>query len=490
MAAKILIVLPYSGAQFTGGLAVVNEQLTKALAERHDVKLLTYELNERARATQPGHGRAQILVIQSEETKSMKDPGGRDGEKDRKRLYELINSREIILGNQVVKLLGNWSPDYILGHSRFSGPAAILLKMERFKKAKVGYFLHSYPPVEGMLLSGYEAFEEPVNVESSKKKLEEETGWIYQADVVLAMGPLMRWGATLMLESKGVQQPRVHEVISGVTPCDGFHRPPDKNAGVTLLLSGRASAPVKGFQDIVVAALQLRNADREKKVLKFPVCIKVRGMNEVKFPSYSDRKNEPHEERTVSSHTVQEWTNGVFGESLKGDRVSIEVLDMVPQEKVLDEYRSAHGVLTAAYLEHFGLVPFEALGTGRPVLVSELSGSGQFLTSRYDKLGKECVVEDFIPSRPRPLTNAVLKSVSVNAFDNRPNAWEQAIRELVNNIDARIDNANKLKKRLTDDYTIANFAQSITAAFAKDWDGRITRQIAGGKVEEVPKTEQ
>lgn len=472
--AKILIVLPYSGAQFTGGLAVVNEQLTRALAEYHDVKLLTFELNKQANATQQGHGRAQILFIQSDEAKNMKDPGGRDGAKDRKRLYELINSKDVILGGEVQHLLGNWSPDCILGHSRFSGPAAILLKENRFKQAKVGYFLHSYPPVEGILLTGYEAFEEQVDAESSQQKLKEETDWIYRADVVLAMGPLMRWGATLMLQGQ-VKQPRVHEVISGVEPCKASD-PPAKNAGIILLLSGRASAPVKGFQDIVIAALQLRNADRENKgLLKFPVHIKVRGMNEAKYG-----------ERTVDSNSVQEWTDGVFGKRLDSDMVSIEVLDMVPQDRIVAEYQSAHGVLTAAYIEHFGLVPFEALGVGRPVLVSELSGSGQFLASRYDKVGSECVVEDFT-SRRRPLTEDVLKGIAADAFDNRPNAWQQAILALVNNIDARIADAQSLSKRLVNDYTIADFAQSVVAAFDQRWNGKITVQIAGGDIEEASK---
>lgn len=509
MEKKILIVLPYSGAQFTGGLAVVNEQLTKALAADHKVKLLIYELEDSAMPTPQGHGEAEILVIKSNETKAMKNPGGKDGGEHRKRLYELINSPDVILGQEVKELLNGWKPDYILGHSRFSGPAAILLRDNLFKDAKVGYFFHSYPPVEGMLLRGYEAFEEKVDINSAQQKLDEEAGWIYDADVVLAMGPLMRWGATLMLESKGVKNPRVHEVISGVT-ADKQKLPkvnekeevtevtPDEQKlpkvnekeEVTLILSGRASAPVKGFQDIVVAALQLRNAAPEAMKLEKHVCIKVLGMNETTFPPYTDHQQLEPKQRTVSAQTVQEWVDGLFGERKDGDAVRIQVLPMVPQNKVMEAYRSAHGVLSAAYLEHFGLVPFEALSCRRPVLVSELSGSGQFLMSRYGDLGKECVVQDFAPNYPRPLTNAVLKSIASDAFDNRPNAWQNAIRDLVNNIQMRIENADKLADKLMKEYTIENFAQSVVAAFDNEWDGKITWQIADGKVEVVPSEKQ
>ena len=478
--AKILIILPYSGAQFTGGLAVVNEQLTKALAEKHDVKLLTCELPPRAMATREGHGRAELLVIPSQVTSKMKDPGGRDGDEERKVLYQLINSEEVILGKDVAQLLGDWQPEVILGHSRFSGPAAIKLKQKRFNNAKVGYFLHSYPPVEGLLLSGYEAFEEAVNAQSAEAKLNEEKEWIGQADVVLAVGPMMRWGATLMLDSLGRKQPRVHEVIPGIMPADTCKTkvPIEIGKEVTFLLCGRASAPVKGFQDMVIAALQLRNADREEvRKLKVGVHIKVRGMSTAK---YGERQ-----ERIVTSETVQKWTDGVFGDQCKDDRVRIEVLESVPQDKIMAEYQSAHGVLTAAYLEHFGLVPFEALGCGRPVLVSEMSGSGQFLKSRFPELGGPCVVEDFTFPGQRPFTSTVLKRFSRDAFDARPDAWERAIFDLANNIEARIAAAGKLMEQLADNYTISHFAVSVLAAFQPQWDGKITRQMAGGEVQEV-----
>lgn len=74
--ANILIVSPFSGAKFTGGLAVVNEQLTKALvAENHEVKLLTFQLNEKVTATKEGHGGAEICPFRVKKRKACRTPG-------------------------------------------------------------------------------------------------------------------------------------------------------------------------------------------------------------------------------------------------------------------------------------------------------------------------------------------------------------------------------------------------------------------------------
>ena len=435
----------------------------------------------------------------------MVDPGGKKGEQDRKTLYDIINNPEVILGEGVAKLLEKWTPDIILGHSRFSGPAAILLKQNRFANAKVGYFLHSYPLVEGALLTGYEAFEEKTDVASARRKLEEEKEWIGKSDVVLAMGPLMRWAATLMLE-KSKEKPRVHEVISGVPNIEVAGKgSKDTGDEVVLLLSGRANAPVKGFQDIVMAALLLRSRHEE---LMHKVRIKVRGMAEATY-------GEGETKRTISHETVQEWMNGVLDEGTRAklpngkiiqiakgrivespgesaptldqlSKVTVEVLETVSQDQVMNEYQSADAVLSAAYIEHFGLVPLEALACGRPVLVSEFSGAGQFLATRFEKDGEACVVKDLLSSYDRPLSSKVLREVPANAFDERPKKWAEAIVGLVNNIGSRKERAEALKANLKQDYTMTHFAQSVVSAFEVEWDGRTTRQIAKGMIENVP----
>jgi glycogen synthase len=168
---RILAVLPYSRRTFGGGLAVFSAQLPKALAqEEYDVRLLTMELPAKCSPDPDEHKGVKILTIKNEESKAMVGPGSAAGEMDRSRLYELINSEQVLLSDDVKTLIteGRWSPDIIVGHSRFSGLAAILLKQKQFKQAKAAYFIHSIP-VEGTVLKGYEAYLKTIQAGSAVK---------------------------------------------------------------------------------------------------------------------------------------------------------------------------------------------------------------------------------------------------------------------------------------------------------------------------------
>jgi hypothetical protein len=68
---NILIVLPYSGRSFGGGLAVFNQELTKALGVEHHVKLLIINLRDTAKEgiksdinpKREDHGNVDIIPI-------------------------------------------------------------------------------------------------------------------------------------------------------------------------------------------------------------------------------------------------------------------------------------------------------------------------------------------------------------------------------------------------------------------------------------------
>ena len=150
--ARILVVLPYSGAKVGGGLANVNQELTEALSLKHEVKLLTVKLPEHSAPDQNKHGDAKIVFIEHPEAAKMTNPGRIDTE--RNRLYEIINNAPDSAKSAAELGLGDdWTPDIIIGHSRFSGPAAIKLRDKFYKKAKVYYFVHSVP-AEGVIVFG------------------------------------------------------------------------------------------------------------------------------------------------------------------------------------------------------------------------------------------------------------------------------------------------------------------------------------------------
>ena len=261
----ILVVLPYSGSKFGGGLSVLNYKFITALVTAgHKVKLLTMPFSHEA-ISPPAeeHKGCDIVYIPNDVTPKMGvEVGGPKGEDDRNKLYDLINDEKILLQTSVFEeiIKGEFDPELIIGHSRFSGPAAIMLKQQWFPKACVQYFLHSIP-VEGAALVGYEAYEMNMDADVAARKFEKEKKWMPRADLVVTMGPLIRAGAVMILEEAKAKKTRVHEVVPGITLTD--EEPVEFNGDghmPDLLLCGRASAPIKGLEDLLLAVRQCWDA--------------------------------------------------------------------------------------------------------------------------------------------------------------------------------------------------------------------------------------
>ncbi|HEX5871176.1 MAG TPA: glycosyltransferase family 4 protein [Longimicrobium sp.] len=483
--ADILIVLPYSGTGFGGGLAVLNQKLTRALAQQgHKVRLLTMQLPEKISANPDEHWPAQIITIQNKETAGMVGAGGADGEKQRDRLYELFNMEETLLssydiGNKPILdaiRCDGFEPGIIIGHSRFSGPAALLLKQRVFQRAKVEYFLHSFP-VEGSALTGYEAYEMKVDAELAKQKFEMEKKWMPRADVVVAMGPLIRAGAMLILGEATVKGARVHEAIPGIelTRQEPVTYAPRKVP--RLLFCGRASAPIKGLEDLLLAVRMLYDSG-------VPVEVDVLWWEQVTYGN--DRKASGQDPRVVDVAAAQKWVDEML--NIKNKKQELRVVTVLGKartsEEVVNAYRTHDAVLMPSYIEHFGLVPFEAAGHEVPVLVNKVSGSGMFLAdrSRFGEVGEMCVVKDFGGSMQDP--RDFLVNVKPDAFDQRPAAWAFAIQALVKDLPGRFRNAVALRDMLAN-YTYDHFAAAVVAVADAKWNGKNTYQGPGGQVVEA-----
>ncbi|HZS41099.1 MAG TPA: glycosyltransferase family 4 protein [Polyangia bacterium] len=472
---KILIVLPYSGKQINGGLAVLNEQLTAALvATNHDVRLLTFKLRDHLDAQQAGHGgaKAKILKLQHKDVLAMGAGNKLLDDNERDNLYKLFNDLEVLEQARAIDAIkeGGWTPDVIIGHSRFSGPAAVLLRDKHFKSARVEYFLHSYP-FEGAILTGYGAYEEEIDAQLALKKIKLEAAWMARADVVVAMGPLLTLGALHILEQAGVHAPRVHEAIPGVEGGKPQVRFRSQLDDIRVLMVARFNAPIKGLEDIVMAALELNQLRKDQRPAR-RVRLIVRGIGERTYAS---------DGRTINHATVNEWVKGALGH----DPHAAVTIDVKPLTKEIEkEYQMADAVLAPSYIEHFGLVPFEALGYGLPVLVNEISGSGMFLgdEQRFPSIGPPCVVRDFDPTVKRPLQpKDVLGWVRKSAFDNRPRAWADAILDLAKTLYRRSREATRLSAMLIGDYRMEHFANGVVNAADPHYAGR-TKQGARGVV--------
>lgn len=521
----ILIILPYSGNQFGGGLAVLNQKLTKALAGlEHRVKLVTMELPEQLLPVLDEHAPAEIIIIPHPDTKVMHEAGGPKGDKDRNRLYELINEDSVILNETLITEIkkNHFDPRLIIGHSRFSGPAAIKLKA-KFPQARVEYLLHSFP-VEGSALVGYEAYEEAsVGPDVAAKKMKEEGKWMPRADVVVGMGPLITAGALLILGDEKVKSPRVHEAIPGIE-LKAKYQPvkyTEPEGVPNLLLCGRGSAPIKGLEDLLLAVRRLWDdecpvhvdvlwwADKEyanptPRTFGNDYRSLTGGKGQWASPTGRElqafRRNAPWIEeavdrdelqlqfttRGVDLGAAQAWIDEVVGVSEPelaqfGLKRLVTLLGGRKGDAVEETYRAHHATLMPSYIEHFGLVPFESLSHGVPVLCNQVSGAGMFLgdSDRFPIWGPPCVVDDFAGSMDDP--RDFLVDVPITAFDKRPWAWTDAIKGLVKELPKRFTGANMLLEKLKQ-YTYDDFARSLVAAADTKFDGTVTKQGAGGEV--------
>lgn len=495
MSKNILVVLPYSGRAFGGGVAVFNEELCKALGDDNDVKLLTFDLwnstDQKSINPSSGSHKAEIIYINDVTRRELANPRGDDAE--RAKLYDEINDPSILFARDWAKDLGPaWKPDIIIGHSRFSGPAAIRIKQTLFPSAYVQYFLHSYP-VEGTVLVGHKAYGEDIDQRTAAKKLEDERRWMAQADMIVPVGGLLRAGAKLLV---GTHPVRIHECIGGAeihaiderkAPADGhFH----------LLFNGRANAPIKGLDDILVAAGRLNvmadeYAEKDKeKVTPFPtIDIHVRYWQE-KTITLGDAKKPGNDPTTVDVNTVQEYVDGAL-RKLDGDKrpiprkVSLKIHGI--SDDIMRDMLASHAVLMPSYIEHFGLVPGEALALGVPVLMNEVSGAAFFFSDpkRFGDAGKAFVVPDFCerisPSRPERFLDPGV--VPVDAYENRDEAWANAMLDLVEHLGERIEQAAEIGRILQKDYTWKHCAKALVAAAAITYDSYpITQQGPGGSL--------
>ena len=467
--AKILVVLPFSGAAVGAGLAIVNAQLTKALAaEGHDVKLLTLTLPKNSWPTQDEHGRAQIIQYPDETARMMVQPNSDDEE--RAKLYDIINALPD-KANPAQLGLDDWQPDIIIGHSRFSGPAAVKLRNRYFPKAQVLYFVHSIP-IEGVIVAGY-GVNKP---ETSEQKQIMEVQWMTQADVIVPVGPLIRLGVEKMLAEaypNPTQPFRVHEFIAGVTMPErtGPTEKPDKLDGAPeLLMIGRADAPLKGFEDMIIAAQTLRDN-------KVNIRLRIRGYGK-----------DPVAVKRVQEFVTTTLDGRTQGGSPDPMTLRIEVLPLTDtRDQLFVDIQRADGVLMPSYLEHFGLSPMDGLAFGKPILVNELSGFGMFIgdPQRFGKCGAACVVRDYT-GQEQPLTMANLEPPAKDVFDGRPDVWAIAMQDLVTNQRDRAMDAERLAKQL-DGYRWSYTVAALLASTQPDYRRRTTKQGPEGEVLVVEK---
>lgn len=392
---KILVLCDASGPGL-GGVPVFNEQISVALAARgHDVTLLTVD------QVRSGHEGVKLRTVQP--------------------CPEHVEGRHWLeqqVTTQHPTAFGLPDPqqqsfDLVIGHSRFSGPAAVAIRDTWYTEAKVTHFLHTSPE----RLPGFKYPNDPVKAaEKATRDSSIERVVMNRADAIVGVGPLLTDEAR-NLASTNPQVPTSHELVPGTRIEPLVQRAQQQGGPLQLLALGRADDALKGFEDAAKAVQLLRKQGVD-------VHLTVRGVPDNEVPDLQERFNR-----------------------LSDGNATVLPFSRDP-DAIRNDIRQADAVIMPSKHEGFGLVATEALGHGVPVLVNEDSGAARFLqdASRISpQLGSPCVVPE--PANPT----------------HRVKAWAAAIRRMHEEMPQRTEQAAQLREVLKS-YSWEHAATSLVQA--------------------------
>jgi hypothetical protein len=326
------------------------------------------------------------------------------------------------------------SPDQTvwLGHDRITGEIALAAAKVRGGKSAL---------IHHMSYGHYEAFSESSALADTKER--EQRQLFGQANVDLAVGPLLRDALADMLGGKTVAMlvPGLPEIAMQGTPRT-----------FKAFLSGRLSEDARKIKQahLGVAAFgeAIRRCDEEPGL---PDAL--RGINEprlvlrgVDFEN-SDNKSDPHAEQALKS----------FAERYAKRAFALNALPFTTDRNMLfDDLRGASVAMMPSWHEGFGLVAWEAIGAGVPLIVSAKSGVYRLLKDLDDGLYTSWVTAiDIAGSSEHPF------------FQKRDcDTLAQALTQIAKDPNGYRNRAAQLREALSSKFTWAKCARQLADAFS------------------------
>ncbi|MDD2863794.1 MAG: glycosyltransferase family 4 protein, partial [Methylococcales bacterium] len=255
------------------------------------------------------------------------------------------------LGKQAI----SFTPEHTvwLGHDRISGEAAIAAVEQAGGRSAL---------IHHMSYDAYEAFAE--DSQSAYSKTQIQKALFKKADLVLAVGSLLQRAlADMLLRSKE----KIHLIIPGLADIQPSDITPYT---FTAFLSGRLSddaAKIKqGHLGVAGFAKATANINPRPKLL-------LRGVDFESRQNYND----PHK-----AHPEIELKQ--FAEYYADGVINLQALSFTKnRDQLYDDLKSASVALMPSWHEGFGLVAWEAIAAGVPLIVSQNSGVYEFLNEQF-----------------------------------------------------------------------------------------------------------
>jgi len=247
-----------------------------------------------------------------------------------------------------------------LGHDRITGQIALAIARKRGGRLAL---------IHHMSYERYEAFAE--SSQSAKRKTTEQENLFRQADIVLAVGPFLRDTLSDMLDGASIPM-----LIPGLPEIP--QRPAPKI--FSAFISGRLSDGTRKIKQAYLGVAAFGHAIQQ--------CSANPGL-----PDALRRSNEPHlllrgvefEAISGASDSTAEDDLRAFAEKYAEGVYGIQALPFTTDRgDLFNDLRKSSVAMMPSWHEGFGLVAWEAIAAGVPLILSEKSGVCRWLNEFQD----------------------------------------------------------------------------------------------------------
>lgn len=421
--ARILVVSNESGMGL-GGVPVFNKLITEGLAENQAHKVDLLYVTEKPQ----DHGAATVHTVPP--------VTGED------KMETILKAAQQDPRDFGLPAAGEGQYDIVIGHSRFSGPAASAMQSAWYPDAVHMNFLHTSPEKleQAKITDPNDAAMVQMRTDAGQAKVKIEKDILRTARVGVGVGGALTEDVQ-RIQAMNAEAKSWHDLVPGGETVKTFS-PPSPKEQFNVLLMGRMDDPMKGGGDALAAVKHLN--DNGKKVH-----LTIRGANPEK---------------------LQETQARADSQAGGPGRVTVKPFTKEKQDLVNDMHAN-HVVIMPSKTEGFGLVATEAAAHCIPILVNRDSGAAKFLQDPARgaaHLGKDSVV------------------MTPEDASQRHIAWADAIGNVADNWSDRKIGARELHNVLKD-YTWENAGTALVQAGmeAKDGNVRGTKQLQSGQLQFV-----
>lgn len=319
-----------------------------------------------------------------------------------------------------------------LGHDRITGEIAIVAANKAGGRSAL---------IHHMSYDAYESFAEDSQTASSKNQ--EQIKLFEQADLVLAIGPLLRDAAQDMIG----QAQAVYMLIPGLAEEIEMRAMPKTFAA---FLSGRLSSDAARIKQGHLGVAAFAHAHKLACNEKMPEGL-------YKQPKLTLRGVDFEAEVKANPNADPEKELKAFAEKYAERAINLHALPYTHnREELYDNISRSSVVLMPSWHEGFGLTAWEAIAAGVPLIVSEQSGVYRLLDEGFSGTGTGCVYPiDIHGSIDEPyFQDDDLRNVA------------DALKQVANQPDKARQKAVNLRSLLIDRYTWSACAEEAAKAFS------------------------